>query len=273
MARKSIFEILEEKYDFNKEFQKIRYLFGRNIIHKDGYGYSIISAVNGVFHDWKGRGSCLSCADMHKELGLDELEKKKNLSVDEIIFCLEYMVNILFVFIEKSIPSYEFTEDEIAPTFDILKDNINLLLEHLNYTKQVNNEQEQVLLIPKAPAAIAVAETAPKDIAFAILKYNHSSLKGQLEEKRRLLQSIANEYEELFKKPIEGFSDYFKTARGLLNNLNIRHNNMGKDLIKNISNQDLERCYDELYQLMLFCILIRDNKQRLIEAKALLGKA
>lgn len=266
MARKSIFEILEEQYDFNKEFQKIRYLFGRNIIHKGGYGYSIITAVDPVFHDWKGRGSCLNCADMHKELGLDELEKKENLSVDEIVFCLEYMVNILFIFIKKSIPYYEIEDDPVTPTFNILKANINLLLEHLNYTKQVNNEQERVLLIPKDPAATAVAEIAPKDIAFAILKYNHVSLKGQLEEKRRLLQSIANEYEDLLEKPIEPFGDFFTKTNGLLNNLNIRHNNKkGKnqhEAVVQMNEQELEKWYDETYQLLLFCILSKDNTER-----------
>ena len=208
---------------------------------------------------------------MRQELNINTITKLSETTPENIILCLEYYVNILNIFVTKWLPAsagYEFNNN-----LPLLQNNIDLLLEHMNFMKHTIKEEEKILLLPKDPAAIAVAETAPKDIAFAILKYNHSSLKGQLEEKRRLLQSIANEYEELFKKPIEGFSNYFKTARGLLNNLNIRHNNMGKDLIKNISNQDLERCYDELYQLMLFCILIRDNKQRLIEAKALLGKA
>ena len=131
-------------------------------------------------------------------------------------------------------------------------------------------------MIPKNPAATAVAEIAPKEIAFAILKYNHASLKGQIEEKRKLLHSIANEYEDLLDHPITGFGDYFKTTRGLLNNLNIRHNNKsGKNknaLVQKMSKEELEKQYDELYQLLLFCVLTKENSERKKAADELLKR-
>lgn len=52
----------------------------------------------------------------------------------------------------------------------------------------------------------------------------------------------------------------------MLNNLDIRHNNKaGKNknaLATNLSDEKLENWYDELYQLLLFCVLIKDNKKR-----------
>lgn len=114
----------------------------------------------------------------------------------------------------------------------------------MNLTKQIVEDVEKVILVPKNPTATAVAELAPKGIAFAILKYNHASLKGQIEEKRKLLHSIANEYEDLFDHPTTGFGDYFKTPHGLLNNLNICHNNKsGKNkntLVQKMSTEELE---------------------------------
>ena len=262
--RKSIFEILEERYDFNKEFKKISALFHGNIMYNMGYGYSIENAANGVFHQWKGRGSCINCPDMRQELGIDTILKQNEISPDNIILCLEYYVNILNIFVTKWLPVS--TGYEVNSNLSLLQNNIDLLLEHMNFIKHTIEEEEKILLLPKDPAAISVAETAPKDIAFAILKYNHASLKGQLEEKRRLLQSIANEYEALLNNPPTGFGEYFKTVKGLLNNLNIRHNNKaGKnknDLVTNATPRILEANYDELYQMLLFCVLTKDNLDR-----------
>lgn len=264
MARKSIFEILEEKYDFNKEFKKITNLFNSNLMHNMGYGYPIESAANGVFHEWKARGGCINCADMRQELNINTITKLSETTPENIILCLEYYVNILNIFVTKWLPAsagYEFNNN-----LPLLQNNIDLLLEHMNFMKHIIKEEEKILLLPKDPAATAVAEIAPKDVAFAILKYNHASLKGQLEEKRRLLQSIANEYEDLLEKPIEPFGDFFTKTNGLLNNLNIRHNNKkGKnqnEAVVQMNEQELEKWYDETYQLLLFCILSKDNTER-----------
>ena len=52
-----------------------------------------------------------------------------------------------------------------------------------------------------------------------------------------------------------------------LMNMNlIRHNNKSgknkKELVAQMSDEELESWYDELYQLLLFCVLIKDNKER-----------
>ena len=262
--RKSIFDIIEEQYDLNKEFKKISHLFNCNMVHRGGYGYPIEWLVNTVFHNWKARGSSINCADMRRELDIDKISKKQDLSFDEIALCLEYYLNIFLVFTNKCFPlpeGFSLNND----TF-MLHQNMDILIEHMNLKKHVLTDEEKVLLLPNNPAATAVAEISPKDIAFSILRYNHASLKGQVEEKRKLLQSIANEYENLLDYSVNGFGEYFKTVRGLLNNLHIRHNNRdGKNqnkLIKNMSSKELEKQYDELYQLLLFCVLIKDNTER-----------
>ena len=143
---------------------------------------------------------------------------------------------------------------------------MDLLLEHINYEKYIFDNEEKLILVPKNPAATAVAEISSQETAMAILKYHHALLKGQLEEKRKILLSIAHEYESLLSNGVDGFNDYFTKAREMLNNLDIRHNNKEgkhkKDFIINMSTEELEKWYDELYQLLLFCVLIKDNKHR-----------
>lgn len=265
MTRKSIFEILEEKYDIEKEFGVIRTLFFEpTLVYGPYFGdkqyITIEQAVdNNLFFNWKQRRSCLNTNDLKQKLKLNFVSKGK---LDNKILCLEYISNMLELSNTKlSYPIFQRTKEGV-----ILEQNINIFLDHINYEKLILEKEEKVILVPKNPIATAVAEISSQDTAFAILKYHHASLKGQLEEKRKLLHSIANEYEPLLNKPIDGFKDYFDKATNMLNNINIRHNNKSgrnkKELIAEMSDDELEGWYDELYQLLLFCVLIKDNKDR-----------
>ena len=262
MTRKNIFEILEEKYDIKEEFIKIFNLFNNMTFlqtHPITFQqdvYTIEKLADDIFVQWKQRGSCLNC---------EEIKRKINLSKDfdnfeNIINHLEYYLNIIHLIEHKQLPLRRCSE------YWLLTENINILIEHLHYKKIVFDDEEKVILVPKDPAAIAVAEISSDDVAFAIMKYHHASLKGNLNEKRRLLVSIANEYEPLLEKPIDGFYEYIKDAKNMLNNAHIRHNNKEgsdrKELIANMSDEELEHWYDELYQLLLFCVLAKDNKER-----------
>ena len=196
---------------------------------------------------------------MKEQLGLNNCDISK---LHNKIHCLEYICNMIDLANTKlSYPLFQKTKE-----FVMLEQNVDLLLEHINYEKVFFKEDEKIILVPKSPEVIAVAEISSPEVAHAILKYHHASLRGNLAEKRKLLLSIANEYEPLLAKPIEGFTDYYNKTTNMLNNLNVRHNNKsGKkknDLVVNMKDDELEHWYDELYQLLLFCVLIEDNKKR-----------
>lgn len=272
MVRKSFIQILEEKYDINCEFKRITALFTSGLILREfGYytrvrteTYTLEEMVSKVFYQWRGRGTCISYQDLRKELGIDEIVNKKNRSTDELLLCLEYYLNIDRLFMNKILPDLAKHIYKLdIQNYTMMQTNFNKLLDHL-HQQIIPGDNDIFLIIPKDPAATAVAEiSSSKDVAHAILKYHHASLKGQLDEKRRLLLSIANEYEPLLKKPIDGFTDYFIKTRNMLNNLNIRHNNTAKnEFLTQMSDEELEGWYDELYQLLLFCVLIKDNKDR-----------
>ncbi|MBO4956525.1 MAG: hypothetical protein J6C50_01685 [Rickettsiales bacterium] len=271
MVRKNIFEILESKYDIEKEFNAINKLFSEPSIvaymnYDQGQLVPLELAVNSMcFYSWKQRCGCISLADMREKL---EIDKRDYSNKNDMIICLEYFCNIIHLANTKLYynnfliaNSYQKTKE-----FVMLEKNIELLLEHINYKKVVFNELEKVILVPKNPAATAVAEISSEATSMAILMYNHASLKGQLAEKKDLLRRIAQEYEPLLDKPIDGYTEYFKTSNNMLNNLDIRHNNKaGKKknaLATSLNNEELETWYDELYQLLLFCVLIKDNKDR-----------
>lgn len=281
MARKNIFELLSEKYNIVKEMNKIAELFaGVKISYGDYFTqrapqqYSIEQIFEwNCFPKWKQRGPYLSCAEMKADLNIPNSFSN---NMDDIIKGLEYYINVLRM-VEEKLNFSRNMQFSYPPAYPMLLKNIDILLEHLNYEEQVFAQDEKVILVPKNPAATAVAEITDKEhIAFAILKYNHNSLKGNIAEKKSLLLSIANEYEPLLKNPINGFSDYFDKANCLLNNLNLRHNNLeGRDkreIVCEMPAEELEKWYDELYQLLLFCVLIKDNVKRKKEIEDLVKK-
>ena len=132
--------------------------------------------------------------------------------------------------------------------------------------KVILEEENKILIVPKKAEAISVAEISTEKTALAILKYNHVSMKGDLEGKRNLLNSIYLEYETVLENPIDNYKDFFAKTKQLYNNLHIRHDNKTKENNKNpiidVADDELEKWYDELYQLLLFCVLIKDNLKR-----------
>ena len=268
MTRKNIFEILASEYSIQKEFKRITQLFDSptiiNAAATSNPSVKIEDLFDRIISRWKQRGPYTSCKEIRNILW-QKVSNKRNPSVDDIVMMLEYYSNIIPVLWTKCLGNSSFNM-MASDSFFMLTGNMELLLEHLNHERCPFEEDEKVLLIPKNPAATAVAEISSKETALAILKYHHASLKGQLEEKKDLLRRIAKEYEPLLDKGVSGFSDYFTRANGLLNNLDIRHNNTeGKrkhNFIANMPRKELEKWYDELYQLLLFCVLIKDNKDR-----------
>lgn len=269
MTRKDIFEILASKYDLQKEFRKIVKLFNTamlvytnplNFQQTQGTIEQMVDSY--AFVNWKQRGSCLNCDEMRHKIFISENVD----TTDEMVTILEYYLNLINLLIQKRGVSRQNINFQYYNEYPMLLSNIDLLLEHLHHEKKIFTEEEKVILIPKNPAATAVAEISSTDTAMAILKYHHASLKGQLAEKKDILRRIAQEHEPTLDNPIDGYTDYLKIAKNMLNNLDIRHNNKaGKkknDLVTNLTNEELEKWYDELYQLLLFCVLAKDNKER-----------
>ena len=269
MTRQDIFTLMKNKFDIYKEVNKIICLFSINLIEYDDFSnsrkYTIEEFVDEtLLKSWKQRGFYFNCEEIRQDLNI-KFKYDKNDSFDECIKLLEYYNNLMYLVIKKfdifNNPDYIVKSD-----FNLLMENMKKLLDYINYSIHVIEKEEKVLLIPKNSAATAVAEISSEETALAILMYNHLSLKGDLEQKRNLLNSIYREYEPLFTSSLEGYNDFLNKTNALFNNLHIRHNNKtkkdNKNTIINLDEKELEKWYDELYQLILFCVLIKDNLER-----------
>lgn len=268
MVRKNIFELLEAKYEIKDEMNKIYNFFIKKFIrYQDESGYNFYSPESFfeeyILRIWKQRYSCIDICEIYQKLNLPTFFNDQT-AVEDVINALEFYCNVIYLISTK----FDLNNGlfEISDDMRILNENIQILLDQMHYQKKVFAKEEKLILVPKNPAATSVAEISDEETAMAILMYNHHTLKGDLEAKRKILYSIAKEYEPLLSKPIDGFKEYFVKATNMLNNLDIRHNNKeGKhknNLVINLENDELEKWYDELYQLLLFCVLIKDNIER-----------
>lgn len=257
--------MLKENYNIIQEMDKIGFLFRKELFRYGRNSYTIEKLFNEKFLPyWKHRGSCLSCPEIKSKLKLQDTFFITT-PIEEYVSTIEYYENLIYqIYLSKR--AMENEGWRIEKDFNILIENIKIFLDHINYEHKIFKDEEMVLILPKNPASTAVAEISSPATAFAILKYDHASLKGDLAEKRNILNAIYLEYETVLENPIDNYKDFYKKANQLYNNLHIRHDNKTKENNKNvvleIDDNELEKWYDELYQLLLFCILIRDNIER-----------
>jgi len=173
---------------------------------------------------------------------------------------------------DVAITNYRFN---FSDNYSILKENITLLLENFGYGMYYYEDKDQVIIIEKKSAAISAAEISEPEIAKKIIQYNHYTLKGDIESKKAILLTLANEVEPQRKELEKANSSLSDDLFFMLNNVNLRHNNIEpndknyRPFIAAMDKSALESWYDETYQMILLAKLLLDNVARTSNIKAL----
>ena len=142
-------------------------------------------------------------------------------------------------------------------------------------------EQDITLFVPKKQEAIAVSEIVAPEISYKVLEYNHYTMKGDVAKKRETLRILADQLEPRRVELAAINKELANNVFFMFNNMNIRHNNRTKgnknykEVIAEMSQDELENWYDETYQMCLLAFLELDNLERtkkVAELKASFGK-
>lgn len=255
----NIFEMLEKReIKPADEFERLVALF-----HYEWGSFrlktSLKQIINNVFHKIpiQLRQTFLSVDDLLKGIGLSE-DGAYWKDWKDLFLYSELLLNLI-----NSTKVYLDKDDDAKENAQQIISNIKFILEKTNH--EWAQIKEGYIIVDKNPAtteAIECLEAKDAELALKMIEYNRVLLKGNLDRKREILASMAG-YVEPMKMLFKG-TDYFTLyddSRNWVNNLNIRHNNSGKNSVpeyaKNWESKDYEEWYDKIYHTLLMVILAK----------------
>ena len=274
--RRNFAQILKDaKIDIKSEYQKLYgLLYDRSIPISNTNRISVYDELSERFVGFFFRGTCLTIDEFNDLHELHFERDPANFNIDYLVNFCEYIYNMLMAYqMTQGSFGYGFSPTMPAPiNFQFFLTQINQVVEKIGYIQA--NEGSTSIFVEKSPAAIAVAESCliPENLSYKLISYHHHAMKGNLEGKKALLQQLAAILEakrsDLNKADKILETDLFY----IFNNLNIRHNNTDpqikgkyKAYVAQMPNDELEKWYDEAYQMCLLAFLLLENQDRKIE--------
>ena len=270
--RRNFAQILKDaKIDIKVEYQKLYgMLYDRSIQVSNTNRISVYDELSTFFIAFHFRGTCLSLDEFNDLHGFHFENDPANFNIDHLISLCEYIENLLIAYqcVSLSYP-YEYGN---MPTnlinVQFYLQQISQVIEKIGYMQAKQNDL--TIFVEKDPAAIAVAEGEfiPESLSYRLISYNHYSMKGNLAEKKTTLLDLANLLEPqrtILERIDKTFSsDLFYT----FNNFHIRRNNIDqlgtkyKKPVGDLSDEQLEYWYDEVYQMCLLAFMRLEHIDR-----------
>lgn len=267
--RRNFAQVLKAgKVDLKKEYSKLYVLFyGKD--DRDGESLADLISVN--FGSIYFRGTCLDLDEFDEKYKFCFVEQPQDFDIDYLVSFCEYIYNFVLCFEDR----YFFAQ--INKHFYL--QHINKVIEAIGYME--SREDEFTIFVPKDNAAIAVSESEhiPENVSYKVIAYSHHSMKGNLEAKKAVLQQLASILEAKRKNLSRADKTLETNLFYSFNNLNIRHNNVDPELkgkykayVAQMSTDELEKWYDETYQMCLLAFLQIENLDRKAEFDKLKAK-
>ena len=269
MARKNIFQLVDESYDIQNEIIKISTLFELEYYFnmEDG-DYTFKSLVEEeLFYDWKFRGTCVTVKEYLERAQADispHTVRWNSLPEKIIINYLEVLENFILLLNNNA----EYLSEEYGctcySTFNsVFIDLINTLEKKLGLTTRTMDGR--VLLYPEnATLEKAIESCEDEDVQWEMIRYVREKL--GLSEKRKVLTELGNHIEPILKSRAlqkAGYNQLESDVGFMLNNFHVRHNNKvgakAQDYIVSLNDTQLEEWYDKLYNAILAVIIINDH--------------
>lgn len=231
------------------------------------------------FEDWMQRGHFVDLDDFLKCIEFGNLKRSATEDVEAFLTLIELIYNVwVLVNVDVANDNKMGYKLEWEGNYYHLKKVMDDILGQYNYTAYVDKKDEKVLVIENTPGVTAVAEIVEPSLALEVIKYNHYALKGEIELKKSILLKMAQQLEPQRKSLHAIDSKLEDNIFFMFNNLDLRHNNRSandksyKEYVAKMKKRDLEKWYDELYQMVLLAFLLLDNVDRTEKVKELKGK-
>ncbi len=271
--RKSIFDLVADKLDMEGDtYRLVTMAESEKTLCTNRYTYySIFKFVDEFcFRDWNYRSRYINVDDFLEALDFEELVKDAKWNIESHLTLIELIYNF-WNLAHNMFEDEDFKENlQWCGNFYHLKDVMDEILEEYNHIVYTTEDKDYFIVIENKAEVTAAAEIMPTSaLSFDVIKYNHRSLKGEVDAKRAILVSLGAELEPK-RKVLQGINKQLsEDIFFMLNNMNVRHNNYAvsdpgkyKEYVSKMTPEQLEEWYDELYQMMLLAFLLLDNAGR-----------
>lgn len=273
MARRNFAQVLKEaKVDIRREYDRVYANFYlHDSYNADGRMCSLREYCASQFGIMPFRGTCINLDDFDDFYGFSFEKDPEEFNLDYLVSFCEYTYNLAI----HSAPSgwismgYSSYIDQQPHLFI---EQIMRVVDVIGYMiTRDSPDAECSIIVPKDPAAIAVAEISEPRVAYKIIEYNHHSMKGNLDRKLATLKVFADEIEPR-RSELKNISGSVESELFQMLQKFVRHYNNDNPVIAAMSDEDLESVYDDIYQMWLLAMLELDNVERKKRAKELLGE-
>lgn len=278
--RKSIFDIVADKIDMKSDtYRLVTMANNEKTLCVNGWvNYTVFEFVaEFCFEDWNYRSRYMNVDDYLKALDFEVLVIDAEYDIESHLTLIELIYNF-WNLAHNMFDDEDFSGNlEWSGNFYHLKDVMDEILEEYNHRVYSNKDKDYFIVIENKPEVTAAAEIMTSDtLSFNIIRYNHRSLKGEIEVKKAILASFGTELEPK-RKVLQGINKQLsEDIFFMLNNMNVRHNNCDasdsgkyKEYVSKMTLEQLEDWYDELYQMMLIAFLLLDNEERSVKVREL----
>lgn len=233
--------------------------------------YSVFRFVDEFcFKEWPYRSRYIDVDDFLKALNFPMLVERAKHNVETHLTLIELLYNFW------SLANNKFDDDEFEGilkwqgNFYHIKEVMDKILEEYNHTICANEDNDCFIVVENKPEVTAATEIMPTpELSFDVIRYNHRSLKGDIEAKKTILVRLGAQLEARRKELKSIDNRLSEDIFFMLNNVNIRHNNCAsedkakyKEYVAAMRPDQLEEWYDELYQMLLLAFLLLDNQER-----------
>ncbi|MEO2812973.1 hypothetical protein ABHB17_12105, partial [[Eubacterium] siraeum] len=192
--RKSIFDIASASINISNEVDRIVSMSAKEkSTYSPPYGLTLFEFIDKCcFRDWSYRGHFVNVVDFLETVNYNEIKKDaKNGDTDAFMTLIELTYNFWNLayrdIMDKD--SQNGWNNNFFHLRDVMLDN----LEKYNHKAYIENER--ILIIEDKPEVTAVVEIIEQDLAIDIIRYNHRSLQGEIELKKKILISLGSELE------------------------------------------------------------------------------
>ena len=254
--------LVQRKYDLAAEINSIEIL-----MHKENYNtYSAYKIFSTWFLQWPHRNNYINVKSFLEDTGIqdiiDDSKAGECISIDRFTYYAECVLNILNYNSLRSRSGYE----------KYIHENINNVLEHLNYQRHTVDGDIHIV---EKDVLISESVEILRDtynLGESVYAYNYREMSGDLYGKADILCRLYKYFETIEKKA-SGY-DLKSLAEDisiLSNKLDVRHAPTPKQeiVLGNMTKDEIEEWYDELFRLYLSLIVLVDYKDRRKEIKEL----